>query len=280
MRIGMCRGKYRLYLHYYWVKKTLEELGHELVYNLDKDLTFTFGTEACRGGTIKGVPSAYWTVSAPSFPRTRGRSATKYDVFFIASRDYLEDYKKYNKDTYLLLPAADPEIYKPTKSKEIYDIGFSGDLKGKRHHLLRMLRSKGFKIRMNESRRHNSPTHLLSFEEINKFYSECKLVFNYTRINKGASMNMRVFEALSMGKCLLTNKVLSEPNATFDNRKHLVVYNNEKDLIKLTQYYLDNTKERKRIGLEGRKEILKKHTWKKRMQEMINTIVKVCGIHD
>ncbi|MBI4680865.1 MAG: glycosyltransferase family 1 protein, partial [Nitrospirae bacterium] len=59
----------------------------------------------------------------------------------------------------------------------------------------------------------------------------------------------------------------------FRDRQHLVIYDNEKQLLELIHYYLENEDEREKIALAGYKEALNKHTYDNRVEEIIRTVM-------
>lgn len=105
------------------------------------------------------------------------------------------------------------------------------------------------------------------FEECAKEYANSRIAFNYC---SAGEINMRIFEVLACKKLLITNNV---PNIheLFKDGEHLVIYNNDEELINKINYYLKNNEERKRIALNGYKEV-KKHTYLKRAMEILKII--------
>lgn len=56
----------------------------------------------------------------------------------------------------------------------------------------------------------------------------------------------------------------------FTNRKHLVWYKSEKELIKLINYYLKKKKQREKIAVEGQKKVYKNYTYKKSVKKILD----------
>ncbi|MFN3551283.1 MAG: glycosyltransferase [Endomicrobiia bacterium] len=104
-----------------------------------------------------------------------------------------------------------------------------------------------------------------------KVYSQAKIVFNKSA---GGEINMRVFETLSCGSLLLTDRLKPEVGLEelFQDRKHLVLYDDENDLLEKIDYYLRNESDREEIAYNGYKEVLSKHTYEHRVKEMFNKI--------
>ena len=58
----------------------------------------------------------------------------------------------------------------------------------------------------------------------------------------------------------------------FEDKKHLVFYRNVEELKTLVETYLKDPESRQKIAAEGRKEVLKKHTYSDRINRIIELI--------
>ena len=106
-------------------------------------------------------------------------------------------------------------------------------------------------------------------EEMAEHYSKSRIVFNNAVNN---DLNMRVFEALCSGSLLLTDFAPgSGLDELFQDKIHLVNYNDD-ELEDRVAEYLDNAAERERIATAGRKEVLQKHTYVHRADEIIRIL--------
>ena len=193
-----------------------------------------------------------------------GSCVDKYqevDNVFITQKHFQPLYPD-KKTTWLPL-AAYPDLHKLYKDeKVIYDVGFLGndtyprrsdllDKIGKKYKLLRSTAKPG--------------------EEYARKLSQCKILFNCSLHH---DMNMRVFEAISVGRLLLTDKVDGQDDI-FKEREHYVIYNEWEDLDKKIEYYLNNDKERERIAKKGANYVHATQTYKNR----IETILQTCGFY-
>ncbi len=59
----------------------------------------------------------------------------------------------------------------------------------------------------------------------------------------------------------------------FKNGEHLVVFNNMQELKELIDYYLKHPSEAKIIAEKGRKEVLEKHTFIHRVNEILSKVI-------
>lgn len=58
-------------------------------------------------------------------------------------------------------------------------------------------------------------------------------------------------------------KYFSGLEEVFENKKHLVWFNNIGEAVRLMKYYLKHSNERENITWQGRKEVIENHTWDK-----------------
>ena len=190
--------------------------------------------------------------------------AKAFDVVFVAQRAYLPDFEKAGcRHVHWLPLACDPEIHRPHDLPKRYDVGFVGSLtpyNPRRKELLERLKQ-------------HVPVHVTRcfLEDMARVFSQSKIVFNQCIRN---DLNMRVFEALACGSLLLTDEAdgLSE---LFQDRKHLVVYRDERELVALAKHYLEHPEEREAIAQAGRAEVLARHTYAHRVEEMLRVIASV-----
>jgi Glycosyl transferases group 1/DUF based on E. rectale Gene description (DUF3880) len=210
-------------------------------------------------------PTAIYLIDVHQDLASRLRLAAFFDYVFIAQCDYLDEFKHAGIDNVLWLPlACDPDFHGSRAFQEKkYDIGFVGHKgagNGGRSEVLDILSSQFI---LNDLNRKYRP------EEIGIIYSKSQIIFNWA-IN--GDVNMRVFEALCSGRLLLTNRVKNGLEKLFSNKKHLVIYSNVEELLLLAQYYLDNPEEREMIAQAGQAEILAKHTYQHRTNQILSAI--------
>ena len=83
-------------------------------------------------------------------------------------------------------------------------------------------------------------------------------------------VNMRVFEAISIGRLLLSDKVEGQDNLLKDG-EHYVSYTDWPDLDKKISYYLNHEKERNKIAKAGSAFVSACHTYKDRLETILKT---------
>ncbi len=144
---------------------------------------------------------------------------------------------------------------------EQYDFAFVGNVfPGPRAELLELLRRRYPRSFVGRA----------YFEEMAKIYSAARLVFNRSLKN---DVNMRVFEAVSCGSLLLTNDLKDNGQAElFRDGVHPATYRDADELLDKAAYYLKQEAVRERVAAAGRAEAVAKHTYRHRMQAMLEQI--------
>ena len=166
------------------------------------------------------------------------RQATHYDIVFCAQKNGAERLRNKAKVDAVWVPlGCDPNIHKKIDTPKIYDIGFVG------RDAQKFDRGRHLKI-LNE-KYPKSFIGIADFKEMGVIYSSSKVGFNSSIVN---DVNMRIFEIMASGCFLLTNFIKNNGlEKLFINKEHLVTYKNDKEMIKLIDYYLNNEKERERV---------------------------------
>lgn len=147
------------------------------------------------------------------------------------------------------------------KSKNIYA---SGDAYGAQRMKLAQSLLK-YNIRYSESK--------LPQCQYQQMIRQGKIVFNCT--GTPYDLNKRVFETLAANRLLLTNNNshYSGVLKLFEHKKHLVVYNDEKELHEYVEYYLKHDDERLQIAQNGYDELMKNHTEDARVIQILNELL-------
>jgi len=186
--------------------------------------------------------------------------AGHFDHVFLAQKEYVKHFIEAGIPNVHWLPlACDPDIHQRFEVDVCHELTFVGSFTPshrKRNALLVAL-SKKFPLHVERC----------FLEEMAFTFSRSKMVFNRSRKN---DLNMRVFEALATGSLLITDEAGgSGLTELFEDGKHLVVYKHPRDLYARVEYYLKNDAERKRIASEGRREVLRHHTYENRVHAMM-----------
>jgi spore maturation protein CgeB len=107
------------------------------------------------------------------------------------------------------------------------------------------------------------------FQEVTEKYAESKLVFNRS-INGDA--NMRVFEALCSGSCLVTDRVPDLQRLGFVDGVHYVGYDNPVGAGAAANDLLIQDERRQTIAAAGREFVVANHTYAHRMNVLLQKL--------
>ena len=107
------------------------------------------------------------------------------------------------------------------------------------------------------------------FQEVTQKYAESKLVFNRS-INGDA--NMRVFEAMCSGSCLVTDRVPDLDRLGFEEGVHYAGYDTPAEAGEVARALLADNDRRERIAAAGRAAVLEKHTYAHRARIIIEKL--------
>ncbi|GAX60006.1 hypothetical protein SCALIN_C05_0091 [Candidatus Scalindua japonica] len=190
--------------------------------------------------------------------------ARDFDVVFVAHKPAVEMFKASGiEDVFWIPPACDPQLHGKTRGEGLYDISFVGTLNSEfnpeRVNLFNALK-QSFNVYYERC----------FLERMAEVLYQSKIVFHKS-VNDGLAM--RVFEVLASGSMLLTDESKgSGLTNLFENRKHIVIYRNEKELLELADYYLRHEDDRKKIAVEGMRKVLTEHTYRHRAEDMIRTL--------
>jgi hypothetical protein len=89
----------------------------------------------------------------------------------------------------------------------------------------------------------------------------------------GVAANMRLYEATGVGTFLLTDNLKGLSNL-FQPGVHVGAYDSPADCVAKIKYYLSHEEEREAIAIAGQQHTLRHHTYRIRMEEMLDLVDK------
>lgn len=200
------------------------------------------------------VPTIWWGIDNHLNYRWHKEYANLFDIAFFAQKEYLVKARRYGTKNILWLPlACDEEIHRDRNVARIYDVSFVGNLTPNRSKFFNSL---------------GIPINLVSgvyLEEMSMIYSQSKIVLN---VSAREDLNMRFFEAMCAGSLLITQRINAGVHSLFEIGKHFV-FHNISNAAQVIKYYLDNDAERVKIAEAGKREVISRHTYVKRMEELL-----------
>ena len=209
-------------------------------------------------------PSVWWAIDTHLEYRRALKVAREADWTFAAQKRGVERLEADGVDNAAWLPlACDPDIHGRQQTETPFDIAFVGHVfPGERQRLLDEI-----------ARRYpNSYVGQCYLEEMANVYSSAKIVFNRSLKD---DVNMRVFEGLCSGSLLVTNALPPDTGQEelFERGRHLATYDDEEELWHTLEFYLSNDDERQRIAQAGCEEVLRKHTYRHRMEAILSRVL-------
>lgn len=206
-------------------------------------------------------PMAVWNSDTHLGYDYRLKKSLKADYVFCAQKRAVEEMKRDGVVNPVFLPhAVEPLAYpRADLASKKYDVCFVGNLNSKNrvdalHRLFREFPNFFFGKRL--------------FEQAADVLSQSKIVFNISMLD---DINMRTFEAMSTGSFLLTNWIPTIEDL-FTDGVHLSLYRNEESMIEKARYFIENEQARQTIAEAGYKEVMEKHTFKNRIEHILETV--------
>jgi hypothetical protein len=207
-------------------------------------------------------PSAWWVIDTHLNLDWCLTKARDFDCVFAAQKDGAERLHGEGIASAAWLPlACDPELHARQGVEKESDVCFVGNVfPGPRADLLDLIRKR-------------FPSTFVGqryFEEMARMYSASRIVFNRSIKN---DVNMRVFEALASGSLLITNDIGDNGQAElFEDGVHLATYRSADELLDKIEFYLARQEVRERIAAAGRQAVLARHTYRHRMERLLQEI--------
>ena len=108
--------------------------------------------------------------------------------------------------------------------------------------------------------------------EMSKVFFLSKININITLPSIESGLPLRIFDIMGCGGFVLTN-YQEEIDDLFEIGKEIEVFHNLNELKEKVDYYLTHEKERLQIAMAGYQKICSKHTYKHRINQILNTIL-------
>ena len=254
-----------------YIREAFKQLGHEVTHVLPEKIS------EVRGGFDLYVkvddgqrqtwwnpelhPSAYFCIDTHIESDWRIALARdgKFDhVSVTHSQGLALDWGR--DDVYWNPVGCDPEIHFNATVEKIYDGCFIGNF----HNNLAGPRVEALDAFFKEC----GPVFFGArmFREMAEKYSQSRLVFNRS-INGDA--NMRVFEAMCSGSCLITDRVPDLDTLGFVSGVHYAGYSSIEELQVLTRILLTDDVRRERIATAGHVAVVASHKYTDRVQQIL-----------
>ncbi|HNT86349.1 MAG TPA: glycosyltransferase [Candidatus Hydrogenedentes bacterium] len=214
------------------------------------------------------APKIAYLIDSHIAPELRLAMARPFDCVFLAQKGQVESFREAGIRHVFWVPlACSPALHNVASRARALDVAYVGSFSteedARRPRLLEAVRARFPDCFIGKA----WP------EDMAGIYAGAKIVVNAC-VNR--DVNMRVFEGMASGALVITDEADGLEDL-FQDRKHLVVYRNDDELLDLIAYYLEHEDERARIAETGLACVLGEHTYSHRVREILDTTRAVLG---
>ncbi|MDA8414656.1 MAG: glycosyltransferase, partial [Desulfobacteraceae bacterium] len=111
------------------------------------------------------------------------------------------------------------------------------------------------------------------YRELPYFYNTCTVNFNATSLQMGTAVNQRLFDVPACGAFLLTDHQESLEEL-FVEGEEVITYRDAAEIPGLVRFYLAHPAARQMVVDRGRDRVLRQHTYRHRLQTLMETMEK------
>jgi spore maturation protein CgeB len=291
IRMAITRSKFvRDMANLFWLKRINDEIK-EVAASFRPDLLLSIKGEAVKPETVEwirdelGAKTALWYPDDPRFFNSLVKYiAPSYDHVFTASEKVIDMYKEIGCGKVHFLPfACEPTVHKKLNlfdekgASNVLDAVFVGTYTRRRDRLIKALEKAGIKVEVygpywRYFKRSSNVHDGVYGPEMVKVFNLTKMVLNiHMEDDLPYKVNMRTFEATGCGAFLLTDYAYGMEEM-FRLNEELVTYADEDELLELAKCYLHAEGERIVIGKKAQEKAYSKHTYEKRITELISKV--------
>lgn len=217
------------------------------------------------------IPRVFYGVDSPMNEFWQADFARAFDLVFLDQaapvRKLRTQFPDDGERFHWLPLGADHTVYRKLELEKKYDVVFVGSieerLRPKRSALLDVLR-KHFNLQVFDGGGKRS----LSPEEVVRIFNQSKIVLNE---NLFPGVNLRTFEAMACGACLLTERSDGSWKILFQEWEHLVAFDSA-NVVERTRFLLQDDSLRDGIAAKGMALVREKHTIDHRAEQLTKTI--------
>jgi hypothetical protein len=225
----------------------------------------TGSPEGPPGGVDRlGLPSACYLIDVHIHREPRLRWARPFDVVFLAHRAQLGWFRERGERAHWLPVGCDGGLAAcaregASEQRDVVFVGAVSRLHVRRRHLLDRL-ARRFDVMVAE----------LYLEEMVHALGRGRVALN---VSLRGDLNMRVFESLSAGACLVTDEAPgSGLGELFRDGRDLAVYRADEELEPLIERLLGDPVARGALADSGRAEALRRHTYRHRALQLLRVL--------
>lgn len=208
------------------------------------------------------IPTAVWLYDNYLNFRWHKEMAALFDYPFFAQLNRARLAERYTGQSVFWLPfAADEEFHRDFNVERDIDIGYLGTITEQKKQYFRQFEESGLEVKTNER--------YLSYDEIGRFYSRCKLVYN---ILARRDLNVRAFEASCAGAVVVNQGWIDEGSRLIFKEGESMAYHNFTDAPDICRRLLADDAKRKQMGENAKNIVISGHTYQGRMKTVIEKL--------
>ncbi|PAB59157.1 CgeB family protein [Anaeromicrobium sediminis] len=220
-----------------------------------------------------------WNISHPNDITIR--EYNEYDYVFVASNiwsNYISSLCDVKVEP--MLQCTDPELFYPQKSlKYNHELLFVGNSRKVFRKIVKDVLATNNKLAIYGTcwdsfidKKYFKGIYIEN-KELRKAYSSCKILFNdhWEDMKKKGFLSNRLFDGYASGAFIISDNVRGSQSVFGDA---LVTYETKEELGNLIEKYLKNESLRKEKARKGYENVIKKHTFEKRVERIIEVIEK------
>jgi spore maturation protein CgeB len=212
-------------------------------------------------------PSAYWVSDAHLGYKYRMERAKQFDFVFVAQKAFIPAFIDDGidpKKIFYLPHAFEPDVYKPTATIEKTDWCFVGHPNSEHRidlldRFIKEFPNYYLGWRTPGIQGHNE------LEDVNLKYNQSRLVINDA---VKMDLNLRVFETLGAGRCLITQDI---PEIDGEINDAFVTYKTIDEAVQHAKELLKDNDRRNRIARLGHEAAMREHTFMHRALSILDT---------
>ncbi len=244
-----------------------------------------------------GIPTMNWYCNASYQFHLVSDLAPAYDWSLVPELFRLQDYRDAGANPVYMQEAANPNVYKPVDTPQLYDCTFCGMRYGDRPDFVQRLvdsgvpthvwgpgwlehadKEKGLWRRLtgrapgpDAARPVCGPA--LSDEDLVALYSKSRISLGFSscgdthETERILQVRLRDFEAPMSGAFYMV-EAMDELTRFFEPGKEIVFYEDADDLAEKARWYLDHPAEREAIRKAGHARAQAEHTWHQRFRKV------------
>lgn len=201
--------------------------------------------------------------------------AKAVNYIYVSNKTHIKINEEKGLRNFKYMPCpTDTDIFNHQEYEKIYDIVFIGNNnQSSRLPLLRRL-TNNFNLKVfgdgwkGTGLDNEKPVHGREFSKVCSKAKICIGILDPKWTELEAYFSNRLANTLAT-RSFYIQRYTRGLETVFTNRKHLVWYGDEDELIGLIKYYLNNEKERDKIATEGQKSVYKHYTYEKSVKRIL-----------